>query len=134
MAPRGIRRCWDRAALRHAEGDDVMRHAATAVLAVTALAASGAFAASTTVTNSDNCKVVHLKPGESPPGGGGMSTSITAGNGHVSGQTTTGNGVSVQSNGNGVGTSVATSTTGNGRTTTVTSANGNCTVYVQPEK
>jgi hypothetical protein len=110
-----------------------MRRTALAVLVVTAFAASGAFAASTTVTNSDNCKVVHLKPGESPPNGS-MSTSITAGNGHVSGQTTTGNGVSVQSGGSGVGTSVATSTTGNGRTTTVTSANGNCTVYVQPEK
>lgn len=109
-----------------------MRRTALAVLVVTAFATSGAFAASTTVTNSDNCKVVHLKPGESPPNGS-MSTSITAGNGHVSGQTTTGNGVSVQS-GSGVGTSVATSTTANGRTTTVTSANGNCTVYVQPEK
>lgn len=110
-----------------------MRRTALAVLVVTAFAASGAFAASTTVTNADNCKVVHLKPGESPPNGS-MSTSITAGNGHVSGQTTTGNGVSVQSGGSGVGTSVATSTTANGRTTTVTSANGNCTVYVQPEK
>ena len=85
-----------------------MRRAALAVLLLTGFAASGAYAASTTVTNSDNCKVVHLKPGESPPGGGGMSTSITAGNGRVSGQTTTGNGVSVQSSGSGVGTSVAT--------------------------
>ena len=111
-----------------------MRRAAVAVLVVTTFAAIGAFAASTTVTNSDNCKVVHLKPGESPPANGGMSTSITAGNGQVSGQTTTGNGVSVQSSGSGVGTSVATSTSSNGRTTTVTSANGSCTVYVQPNK
>lgn len=111
-----------------------MRPAALAILAITTFATSGAFAASTTVTNSDNCKVVHLKPGESPPGGSGMSTSITAGNGHVSGQTTTGTGVSVQSNGSGVGSSVATSTSSDGRTTTVTSSNGNCTVYVQPDK
>jgi len=111
-----------------------MRRIALAVLVVTAFAAGGAFAASATVTNSDNCKVVHLKPGESPPTGSGMSTSITAGNGQVSGQTTTGNGVSVQSSGSGVGTSVATSTSSDGRTTTVTSANGNCTVYVQPSK
>jgi len=109
-----------------------MRSAAIAALVVASLAA-GAHAASTTVTNSDNCKTVHLKPGENPPTGS-MSTSITAGNGKVSGQTTTGNGVSVQSSGNGVGTSVATSTSGDGRTTTVTSANGNCTIYVQPEK
>lgn len=111
-----------------------MRPAALAILAITTFAATGALAASTTVTNSDNCKVVHLKSGESPPGGGGMSTSITAGNGHVSGQTTTGNGVAVQSNGSGVGTSVASSTSSDGRTTTVTSSNGNCTVYVQPNK
>ena len=110
-----------------------MRFAALTVLVVASFAAGGAFAASTTVTNSDNCKVVHLKPGESPPTGG-MSTSITAGNGKVSGQTTTGNGVSVQSSGNSVGTSVSTSTTSDGRTTTITSANGNCTVYVQPNK
>jgi|SwirhisoilCB1_FD_contig_111_90831_length_707_multi_3_in_0_out_0_2 hypothetical protein len=111
-----------------------MRSAAIAVLMVTGLAATSAYAASTTVTNSDNCKTVHLKPGETAPTGSGMSTSITAGNGKVSGQTTTGNGVSVQSSGSGVGTSVATSTTSDGRTTTVTSANGNCTVYVQPDK
>ena len=111
-----------------------MKSAALAVLAVTAVAMTGAYAASTTITNSDNCKVVHLKPGESPPGGGGMSTSITAGNGTVSGQTTTGNGVSVQSGGSNVGTSVATSTSSDGRTTTITSANGHCTVYVQPNK
>ena len=110
-----------------------MRPAALALIVITTFAATGALAASTTVANSDNCKVVHLKSGESLPGGG-MSTSITAGNGHVSGQTTTGNGVAVQSNGSGVGTSVATSTSSDGRTTTVTSSNGNCTVYVQPNK
>jgi hypothetical protein len=110
-----------------------MRLTAPAVLTIAACAASPAFAASTTVTNSDNCKVVHLKPGESPPTGS-MSTSITAGNGQVSGQTTTGNGVSVHSGGSAVGTSVASSTSSDGRTTTVTSANGDCTVYVQPNK
>ena len=73
-----------------------MKSAAIAVLVVTGLAATSAYAASTTVTSSDNCKTVHLKPGENPPPGS-MSTSITAGNGKVSGQTTTGNGVSVQS-------------------------------------
>jgi hypothetical protein len=109
-----------------------MRTVFVAVLAVT-LAASGAFAASTTVANSNDCKVVHLKPGEQPPTGTGMSTSITAGNGQVSG-TTTGNGVAVQSSGSHVGTSVATSTSSDGRTTTVTSANGDCTVYVQPNE
>ena len=111
-----------------------MRLAILAALAAATLTASPLYAASTTVTSSDNCKTVHLKPGEQPPSGGGMSTSITAGNGKVSGQTTTGNGVSVQSSGSSVGTSVATSTSSDGRTTTVTSANGDCTVYVQPNK
>lgn len=110
-----------------------MKFTAVAVLVVASLAAAGAHAASTTVTNADNCKVVHLKPGENPPNGS-MSTSITAANGKVTGQTTTGNGVSVQSGGSGVGTSIATSTSSDGRTTTVTSSNGNCTVYVQPNK
>jgi hypothetical protein len=110
-----------------------MKATAVAALIATSLAAAGAHAASTTSVNSDNCKVVHLKPGETPPNGG-MSTSITAGNGKVSGQVTTGNGVSTQSSSSGVGTSIATSSTSDGRTTTVTSANGNCTVYVQSNK
>ena len=111
-----------------------MKPATLAVLIAAAIAMSGAKAATTTVVNSDNCKTVHLKAGETPPLGGGMSTSIIAGNGTVSGQTTAGNGASGQSSGSGVGTSVATSTSSDGRTTTVTSANGNCTVYVQPDK
>ena len=111
-----------------------MRFAAIAVLMATSFAAVGTHAASTTVTDSDNCKTVQLKPGENPPTGGGMSTSITAGNGKVSGQTTTGNGVSVQSSSKGVGTSVATTTSSDGRTTTVTSSNANSTVYVKPDK
>jgi hypothetical protein len=113
-----------------------MKSTALAVLAVASVvsvAVSGAYAASTTVTNSDNCMVVRLKPGESPPTNG-MSTSVTAGNGTVSGQTTTGNGVAIQGGGSSVGTSVATSSSSDGRTTTVNSSNGNCTVYVQPNK
>jgi hypothetical protein len=110
-----------------------MKVTAVAILVLTGLTAAGAYAASATAPNSDNCKVGHLKPGEALPNGG-MSTSITAGNGKVSGQVTTGNGVSVQSNGSGVGTSIATSSSSDGRTTTVTSANGHCTVYIQSDK
>ena len=54
-----------------------MRSAAIAALVVASLAAAGAHAASTTVTNSDTCKTVHLTPGENPPTGS-MSSSITA--------------------------------------------------------
>jgi len=87
-------------------------------------------------SNSNGCKVVHLKPGENAPSG--MSTSIQAGNGQVSGHTSvggSGNGVSVSS---GSGSSVTTgagaasssmTTTNNGKTTTVVSSDGGCTVY-----
>jgi hypothetical protein len=91
-----------------------MKSAVIAVVMVTSLAAAGAYAASTTVTNSDNCLVVRLKPGENPPTGG-MSTSITAGNGTVSGQTTTGNGVSVQNSGVGRSSVASSSSTSDRR-------------------
>jgi hypothetical protein len=102
---------------------------------VAGFVAAGANAA-TTAADSDNCKTVHLKPGEKPPTGGGMSTSVTAGNGAVSSRTTTATGVLVQSGGSGAGASVAAtaSTSSEGRTTTVVSTDGSCTVYVQPNK
>lgn len=110
---------------------------ATVALAGVMIAGCAGFAAaaSTASGNSNGCKVVHLKPGENPPSG--VSTSINAGNGRVSGQTSvggSGNGVSVSS---GSGSTVTTgagatassmSTTNNGKTTVV-SSDGNCTVY-----
>lgn len=110
--------------------------AAAVGLTVVSLAGAATAASTVTTTNSKGCKVVHLKPGENPPTG--MSTSIHAGNGQVSGQTSvggTGNGVSVSS---GAGSSVTTgagaasssmTTSNNGKTTTVVSSDGNCTVY-----
>jgi len=89
--------------------------------------------------NTNGCKVVHLKPGENPPSG--MSTSISAGNGQVSGHTTVGNGapgVSVSS-GSGASSSVTSgsgamsssmSTSSDGKTTKVTRSDGTCTVYM----
>jgi len=85
-------------------------------------------------SNSSGCSVVQLKPGEQAPSGT-LSSSVTAGGGKVSGQTTGGNSVTVHS-GNGTASSSVTtgSSSGGGSSTTVTSADGNCTVYVTPNK
>jgi len=106
-----------------------------------ALAASSS-ASSSSGSSSDmstsGCKVVHLKPGESPPTG--MSTSINAGNGQVSGHTSVGGGgtgVSVSSGSGASATSgsgansTSMSTSSNGKMTKVTSSDGGCTVYIR---
>lgn len=114
-----------------------------AVLALAGAAGAASSSSSTSANSADmntnGCKVVHLKPGESPPSG--MSTSINAGNGQVSGHTTVGTGgpgVSVSSGG-GASSSVTSgsgaasssmSTSSNGKMTKVTSSDGTCTVYM----
>ncbi len=91
---------------------------------------------------------------------GTMSSSVTAGGGQVSGHTTGGNSVTMHSGGGNTSSSVTTGnssgsigssvttgssgsssssssttgTAGGGTSTTVTSANGECTVYVNPGK
>jgi len=104
--------------------------AALAVLVIAGLAAGSAFAASSSASSSNGCKVVHLKPGENPPSG--MSTSVQAGNGSVSAQSTvgSGNGVTVHSGNGSVGASSMSSST-NGNTTIVTSSDGHCTKYIK---
>lgn len=104
--------------------------AALAVLVIAGLAGGAAFAASdqSSSATSSNCKVVHLKPGENPPSG--MSTSVQAGNGSVSAQSTVGNGISVHSGNGSVGATSMSSST-NGNTTIVTSSDGHCTKYIK---
>ena len=84
-------------------------------------------------SNPNGCKVVQLKPGESTPSSGSMTSSVTAGGGKTSGYTTGPNSVTVHS-GNGSTSSTVTtgSSSSSGGSTTVTSANGDCTVYVNP--
>jgi hypothetical protein len=78
-----------------------------------------------------NCKTVYLKPGEQPPSSG-MTSSVTAGGGQVSGYTTgAGSSVNVQS-GTGTGSAAMSSSTQDGRTV-VTSSNGDCTIYIHPK-
>jgi hypothetical protein len=80
------------------------------------------------IDNPNHCKVVERKPGED---NGNLSTSVTAGNGHVSAHSSGGHGVTVHSGNGSVSSSVSTTGSGNG-TTTVTTSNGDCIIYVNP--
>jgi hypothetical protein len=107
---------------------------ATTTLALLGLCAAigwpqASFAEHKTAGNPNGCKIVERKGGAPS---GSLSSSVTAGGGHVSASTSGGNGVTVYSN-NGGGNSVATAgTTGGGASTMVTSGNGDCTIYVDP--
>ena len=95
---------------------------------------SAAFSEEKTADNPNGCKVVERKGGE-PSGSNSITSSVTAGGGHVSGFTSAGgNGVTLHS-GNGGGSSVATATTSDGHgSTIVTTSNGDCIMYVDPGK
>jgi len=96
---------------------------------------SAAFSNEKTADNPNGCKVVERKGGEAPGGSNSITSSVTAGGGHVSGFTSGGNGVSVYT-GSGGGSSGATAgTTSNGYgSTMVTTSNGDCIIYVDPGK
>lgn len=101
-----------------------------AIVAFFTVIALGASMAAAQIS-SDNCKTVELKKGESAPSGSSsMSTSITAGNGKVSGTTTGPGGTVTHSGGSG---SFSTSTASDGKSTVVTDSNGKCTVYRRTE-
>lgn len=94
---------------------------------------NAAFSNEKTADNPNGCKVVERKGG-APAGAnsGSLSSTVTAGGGHVSTSTSGGNGVTVYS-GNGGGSSVATtSSSGGNGSTMVTTSNGNCIIYVDP--
>lgn len=84
----------------------------------------------TSSVGTGGCKIVHLKPGESPPSGS-MTSSVTAGGGKVSGYTTGGNSATVHS---GDGSSVATAGSSGGSTSTTVSSGSGCTTYIQDQK
>ncbi|HVH80617.1 MAG TPA: hypothetical protein VM782_14575 [Stellaceae bacterium] len=81
-----------------------------------------------TPDNPSGCRVVERKG--TSDNSGSISSSVTAGNGHVSGYTSGGNGVTVSS-GNGSSVAAATTSGPNG-STIVTSSDGNCIMYVNP--
>ena len=106
--------------------------------AACAASSSASSSSSSSDMSTAGCKTVHLKPGENPPTG--MSTSINAGNGQVSGHTTVGGGGTGVSVSSGTGASVSSgsganstsmSTSSNGKMTKVTSSDGGCTVYIR---
>jgi hypothetical protein len=101
---------------------------AAMVALATSSAGAAAFAANGHISNPGNCNVVERNQANS--GGNGLSTSVTAGNGRVSAQSS-GGGVTVHSGNDGASASTATTGSG-GNTTTVTNSNGNCTIYVHP--
>jgi hypothetical protein len=76
-----------------------------------------------------NCKVVERQAGSNDSGS--LSTSVQAGSGRVSAQSSGGNGVTVRSGDGSTSSSIAT-TTGSGGQTTVTASDGSCTIYVNP--
>lgn len=89
-----------------------------------------AFSNEKTADNPNGCKVVERKGGTPP---GSLSSTVTAGGGHVSASTNGGNGVTVYSGNGGGSSSVATAgTNGNGTSTMVTTGDGSCTIYVDP--
>lgn len=98
------------------------------LIAANAFADDSKSQSSTSVSNPNNCKIVERKPGENPSGT--LSSSVTAGGGKVTANTTGGNGVTVHSGNGQVSSSVAT--TGSGGQTMVTTSDGNCTIYVNP--
>jgi hypothetical protein len=81
------------------------------------------------ISNPNNCKVVERPPGSNDSGT--LSTSVQAGNGRVSAQSSGGNGVTIHS-GNGTTSSSVATTTGSGGQTIVTASDGSCTIYVNP--
>jgi hypothetical protein len=95
------------------------------------LASSNGVKSSSSDSNK-NCKTVYLQPGEQPPSGS-MTSSVTAGGGKVSGYTTGGGSSITTQSGSGPGTNSMSSASSDGRTV-VTSSNGDCTIYVNPDK
>jgi hypothetical protein len=106
-----------------------------AALSLAAMTVTVAADDSNRASTNSGCKVVHLKPGEQAPSGA-LSSSVTAGGGHVSAQTTGGNSVTVHSGNGSTSSSVTTGSSSGpgGSSTTVTNSDGSCTVYVTPNK
>ncbi len=87
-----------------------------------------------TSSGTDDCRTVYLKPGERPPltsstSADGVTSSVSAGGGAVSGSTSTaGGGVTSRS---GPGASSSASSSSDGRTV-ITKSDGTCITYIEP--
>lgn len=79
-----------------------------------------------------NCKIVE-RDGPPPGASTSLSTSVQAGNGTVSAQTTGPNGVTMHSGNGSVSSSVTTGSGGHSQVVT-TNSDGTCTIYRYKEK
>jgi hypothetical protein len=96
--------------------------------ALVVLVATPAFAA-----DDKNCKIVE-RDASQPDNSGTLSSSVTAGSGKVTGQTSGGNSVTMQSGNGSVSSSVTTTGSGGRHQTVVTNSDGSCTIYRDKEK
>jgi len=99
------------------------------VAALALVIAAPAFAAD----DSKNCKIVE-RPAGSADNSGALSSSVTAGGGHVSAHTSGGNSVTMNSGNGSVSSSVSTTGSGGRNQTVVTNSDGSCTIYRDKEK
>ncbi len=86
---------------------------------------------STSARTKDGCKVIERKA-DNDAAPGTLSSSVTAGNGKVSGYTTGDNSVTIHSGDGKTSSSVATAGSSGGSTVVAGSGNGDCTIYVDP--
>ncbi len=80
--------------------------------------------------NNNDCKIVER---DGPPPAGGLSTSVQAGNGTVSAQTSGAGGVTMHSGNGSMSSTVTTSGSGQSQMVT-TNSDGSCTIYRYKEK
>ena len=100
------------------------------IIALAAIAVSPALGASD--ANKD-CKIVER---DAPPAenSGSVSSSVTAGGGHVSAHSSGGNSITMNSGNGSVSSSVSTTGSGGNSQTVVTNSDGSCTIYRYKEK
>jgi hypothetical protein len=102
-----------------------------AVSALAVLLAAPAFAAGD--ADNKNCKIVERDASKSP-NDGTLSSSVTAGGGRVSAQTSGGNSVTMSSGNGSVSSSISTTGSGGRSQTVTTNSDGSCTIYRDKEK
>ncbi len=99
------------------------------IIALAAIAVSPALGA----TDAKDCKIVER---DAPPAenSGSVSSSVTAGGGHVSAHSSGGNSITMNSGNGSVSSSVSTTGSGGKSQTVVTNSDGICTIYRYKEK
>lgn len=110
--------------IAHVTEHPFIQVAAALVLATAALLAGTNYVRADDRSNKD-CQIIERPAAKND--NGSISSSVTAGNGHVSAHSSGGNSVTVHSGNGSVSSSVAT--TGSGGTSIVTNSDGSCIIY-----